>query len=88
MPKMKRGKIGLIKKGAAHPGYPSYKFESAHLKDAEADKAEHGKVHSCGECLMGVYCLQGISQAGGSHERSARTKWLGKGNTGGVFREN
>lgn len=31
----------LVPKGAPHPGYPSYKLDSAHLTDSEADKAEH-----------------------------------------------
>ena len=33
-------KTGLIKKGDSHPSYPTYKFESAHLTDKDADKAE------------------------------------------------
>lgn len=40
MPKRKLSKKGLIKKGASHPVYPSYKFHSAHLKAKDADKAE------------------------------------------------
>jgi len=32
---------GLIKKGAPHPRYPTYRFESAHMTDREADKAEY-----------------------------------------------
>lgn len=34
-------KTGLIKKGAPHPVYPSYKFDSAHLTGADAVKTEH-----------------------------------------------
>lgn len=37
----KSRKFGLIKKDAPHPKYPAYKFDSAHLTDREADKAEH-----------------------------------------------
>lgn len=36
----RRLKKGLIKKGTPHPTYPTYKFDSAHLTDREADKAE------------------------------------------------
>ena len=39
--KKPRMRKGLIKKGTPHPGYPTYKFESAHLTDAKADRAEH-----------------------------------------------
>ena len=41
MPKTKLRKMGLIKKGAPHPIHPSHKFQSAHIKKSEADKAEH-----------------------------------------------
>lgn len=33
-------KIGLIKKGAPHPKYSTYKFDSTHLTEREASKAE------------------------------------------------
>ena len=32
---------GLIKKGSPLPTRPRFKFESAHLKERDADKAEH-----------------------------------------------
>lgn len=40
MPKKKRYRKGLIKKGAPHPTRRSFKFDSAHLTDREADKRE------------------------------------------------
>ena len=46
MPKEKLRKKSLIKKGAPHPGYPAYKFKSAHLTDREADKAEDKLLES------------------------------------------
>ena len=40
MPKKGLRKTGLIKKGAAHPRYPTYKFDSAHLESKDAIKKE------------------------------------------------
>ena len=39
-------KTGLIKKGAPHPGHPTFKFDSAHLKSSEAVKKEHDLLDS------------------------------------------
>jgi hypothetical protein len=36
----KTGRRNLIKPGTPLPGYPSYKFKSAHLKKEECEKAE------------------------------------------------
>ena len=45
MAKGRYGK-GLIKKGTPHPKYPPFKFDSAHLTDREADKAEENLLES------------------------------------------
>jgi len=36
----KKTRKGLIKPGTPLPGYPSYKFKSAHLESRDAEKAE------------------------------------------------
>jgi len=41
-------KASLIKKGTPHPTRPTFKFESAHLTEAEADKAEYDLLDNRG----------------------------------------